>query len=100
MKQPIVIGVALLLSFYCGWITPRNRYQLLHFDVAANQKQYDATRIDTWTGEIQVMMRMPEPNGGDYLCDYWVTVPNVHTEAKAIEIYNTRKKFDQMNQKK
>ena len=56
--------------------------------------------MDTWTGDIQVIFRMPDPDGGDYLCDYWTTVPVKKTEDEAIQIYNDRKAYNEKHPKK
>lgn len=100
MKRPILYGLALAFTFYLGWITPRNRYQLVHFDLAPDKRQYDATRIDTWTGDIQVIMRLPDPTGGDYLCDYWATVPVKKDAQTAYSLYDFRKEYAAKNVKK
>jgi len=100
MTRNTLIIIGLSLAFLCGWATPRNRYQLIHFDLAANKKQYDATRMDTWTGEVQVIFRMPDPNGSDYLCDYWATVPIKKTETEAVRVYDDRKAYNEKQSKK
>jgi hypothetical protein len=99
MKREILIILGLSIAFVCGWAAPRNRYQLIHFDLAANKKQYDAVRIDTWTGDVQVIFRMPDPDGSDYLCDYWATVPVKKTQDEAIRVYNDRKSYNQKHPK-
>jgi hypothetical protein len=99
MKREILIIIGLSIAFVCGWAAPRNRYQLIHFDLAANKKQYDAVRIDTWTGDVQVIFRMPDPDGSDYLCDYWATVPVKKTQDEAIRVYNDRKSYNQKHPK-
>jgi hypothetical protein len=100
MNRETLIIIGLSIAFLCGWSAPRNRYQLIHFDLAPDKRQYDATRIDTWTGEIQVIMRLPDPTGGDYLCDYWATVPVKKDAQTAYSLYDFRKEYAAKNVKK
>ena len=55
--------------------------------------------MDTWTGEIQTIMRMPDPDGSGSICDYWHTLPVKKTQDEAIRVYNDRKAYNEKHSK-
>lgn len=99
MKRETLVVIGLSIAFICGWTAPRNRYQLFRYETDNPKLFFNAIRMDTWTGEIQTIMRMPDPDGSGSICDYWHTLPVKKTQDEAIRVYNDRKAYNEKHSK-
>lgn len=95
MKRPILYGLVLAFTFYFGWVTPRNRYQLFRYETENTNLFLNVIRMDTWTGEIQSTFTMPDPSGRGTIGDYWQTIYIIKNQKTANDLYELRKRIQQ-----